>query len=203
MSTIERRSTPSPVGLISAPVRGQADSALRITGYAALFNVETVIAGLFREKIAPGAFRAAIRRDDVRCLFNHSSALVLGRTKAGTLRLSEDAKGLRYECIIDADSTMAMDVLRMIRRGDVSQSSFAFELQTRDDVEYSRDKGQELMLRTIKRAKLYDVSPVTYPAYEEATVSADAIAAAGRAGGSPLSRPNEIHYQRLRIAELS
>ena len=68
----------------------------RISGHAALYNSEAVIAGLFRETILPGAFTAAIGRDDVRCLFNHSPDYVLGRTKSGTLTLSEDARGLRY-----------------------------------------------------------------------------------------------------------
>ena len=78
---------------------------MEISGCAAVFDTETVIAGLFRERIAPGAFREAIARDDVRALFNHNPDLVLGRKSAGTLTLREDAKGLHYTVRLnDADS---------------------------------------------------------------------------------------------------
>src|SRR5687767_38420 len=116
---IERR-----FGTDSPEVR-KAGGKPTIAGYAALFDVEANLL-FFREKIAPGAFRRAIReRHDVRGLLNHNPDLVLGRTTAGTLRLVEDRKGLHYE-IDPPDTTVGHDVTESIRRGDISQSSFAF-----------------------------------------------------------------------------
>ena len=83
-----------PAGMRIERVEGTAP---KIGGYAAVFNREAVIAGMFREQIAPGAFTDAIGRDDVRALFNHDANFVLGRTVSGTLRLSEDETGLRYD----------------------------------------------------------------------------------------------------------
>src|SRR5687768_5826990 len=86
----------------------EADDKSTIGGYAAVFNQETVIGGGmwgFREQIAPGAFDTAIENDDVRALFNHDPNYVLGRTVSGTLKLSADKKGLRYD--VDLPDTVA------------------------------------------------------------------------------------------------
>ena len=92
-----------------------------ITGYAANYNVETSIADLFREVVRPGSFTAAIAgRDDVRCLINHDANFILGRTKSGTLRLSNDAKGLRYDVTLP-NTNCARDLHVSIARGDVSR----------------------------------------------------------------------------------
>lgn len=161
--------------VVSLPIEvRQAGDARTLTGYAAVFNRETTIAGLFREQIAPGAFTEAVGRDDVRALFNHDPNFVLGRTAAGTLTLREDETGLHYEAIPPAVS-WANDLLVSVSRGDITQSSFAFSVEAE---EWTHAKRGEMPLRTITRAKLYDVSPVTYPAYEETTVSARSRAAA-------------------------
>ena len=157
-------------------VRAATDGSVgTIVGYAAVFNQETVIGRYFpfREVIAPGAFAEAIKTDDVRALFNHDPNLVLGRNVAKTLRLEEDSTGLRYEIDLP-DTTAARDVKTLIERGDVSGSSFAFEIVSSDDEEWddSPVKDGKLPLRTIKKMSLYDVSPVTYPAYEGTSVSA-------------------------------
>jgi HK97 family phage prohead protease len=156
--------------------RKQEDGPGTIVGYAALFNEETVIGRYygFREVIAPGAFAAAIKNDDVRALFNHNADIVLGRNKiAKTLRLDEDKKGLRYEVDLP-DTVAAGDVRKLIERGDVSGSSFAFTIESDDDEawDYEPVKKGQLPIRTIKRVSLYDVSPVTYPAYEGTSISA-------------------------------
>jgi HK97 family phage prohead protease len=169
--------------------RAAAEGAARgLVGYAAVFDSPTEIAGYFVEKIAPGAFSKAIGRDDVRCLFNHSDNLVLGRTASGTLRLSEDAKGLRYEC--DPPNTAwANDLMELIGRGDVSQSSFAFRA-TREEW----DETGDLPVRTVLECELFDVSPVTYPAYEDSEVGlrkvGEKILAEARSAG--LVRPSAI-----------
>lgn len=147
-----------------------------IAGYAAVFNSDTRIGDYFIERIAPGAFAKAIGRDDVRCLFNHSDNLVLGRTKSGTLRLSEDSKGLRYECD-PPDTTWARDVVALIGRGDVSQSSFAFRALRQE-----WDDSGEIPVRTILEVELYDVSPVTYPAYDDTEVGVRCLTEARSAG---------------------
>jgi hypothetical protein len=136
-----------------------------MVGHAAVFNQETDIGGWFREMILPGAFAESIGQDDVRALFNHSPDYVLGRNKAGTLMLTEDEQGLRVE-IDPPDTQFARDLSVSIERGDISQMSFAFEIKDSKDVDWERGGKGMLDLRKIKRAKLYDVSPVTFPAYE-------------------------------------
>lgn len=144
-----------------------------IAGYAAVFNTETIIGSSmwgFREQIAPEAFDDAIKTDDVRALFNHDPNILLGRTESGTLRLKVDKKGLRYEVDLP-DTVQAKDVRTLIQRGDVSGSSFGFIVEEDDWDEREVKKGK-LPLRTIKKASLFDVSPVTYPAYPQTSVSA-------------------------------
>jgi HK97 family phage prohead protease len=143
-----------------------------ISGYAALFNVETVIAGLFRERIAPGAFAEGLKRDDVRALFNHNPDVVLGRKIAGTLSLREDANGLVYRVLLNEHDPAAASVAAKIERGDVSGSSFWFAVVAPDDEEWTPpDARGGLPLRTLKKLRLIDVSAVTFPAYEPTTVS--------------------------------
>jgi HK97 family phage prohead protease len=143
-----------------------ADSP-QISGYAAVFNT-TADLGMFRERIKPGAFTRAIQESqDVRCLFNHDADYVLGRTKSGTLRLSEDDQGLRFECDMP-NTQMGRDVREMILRGDVDQCSFGFVV-TKENVSYNQDGTVD---REIQDVDLFDVSPVTYPAYTETSVEA-------------------------------
>lgn len=155
-----------------------AEDGPRLVGYAARFNAETVIAGSFRERIAPGAFTDAVSHDDVRALFNHDPSRILGRTKSGTLALREDDQGLRYEVLINASDPEAVSVLAKVQRGDVDGSSFAFAVEQSTDEEWDYSDRAKLPLRTIKRATLYDVSPVVYPAYDATSVSARARTAA-------------------------
>jgi HK97 family phage prohead protease len=137
----------------------------KIGGHAALFNSLSQDLGGFVERIAPGAFDAVLN-DDVRALLNHQPDYVLGRTKSGTLSLSVDDRGLVYEADLPATS-YADDLLELVARGDVDQSSFAFEIA---DDQWDKIDGE--YVRTILQfARLYDVSPVTYPAYVETSVS--------------------------------
>lgn len=159
--------------------RSDATAMRRLSGYAALYDTETVIGGLFREVIERGAFTKALQRgDDVRALFNHDANVILGRSTSGTLRLFEDALGLRYE--VDLPDTQAgRDLWTLVERGDVTQSSFAFAV---DDQEWRA--GGELALRVVKDVRLFDVSPVTYPAYNETSVSVRSAAVAATAAAS-------------------
>ena len=144
-------------------VRAQGDAdELRVEGYAAVFNQETNL-GFFREQIARGAFED-VMNDDVRLLLNHDGA-PLARTTNQTLTLSVDDEGLRYEAIL-SDTTQGRDLYKMIKRGDITQSSFAFTIK-------GEEWDKETNTRTItKVGRLLDVSPVTYPAYPQASVSA-------------------------------
>jgi uncharacterized protein len=153
-------------------IEWRADDAAELgtlRGYAAVFNSPTVIGSLFRELILPGAFTAALDRDDVRALWNHDPNYVLGRVKAGTLDLGEDEVGLRYT-VRPPDTTWARDLIASVARGDITQSSFAFRV-TQDRWEPPASAA-ELPLRLIEGVELYDVSPVTYPAYEQTSVAA-------------------------------
>jgi len=170
------------------------DGKRRIVGYAAVFDSLSVDLGGFVERIRPGAFSKTIKTADVRALWNHDANYVLGRTKSGTLRLAEDDKGLRIE-IDPPDTTWANDLITSIERGDVDQMSFGFRA-IRD--EWSKEDGQTV--RELIEVELFDVSPVTFPAYEATQVSVrTALAARGidferlagvstrAANGSPLT----------------
>jgi hypothetical protein len=145
----------------------RADSgAITIDGYAAVFNSLSEDLGGFREQILPGAFTGCLKNEpDVRCLFNHNESRILGRTKSGTLTLDEDDRGLHYACDLP-DTQYARDLATSIERGDIDQCSFGF---------YCLDDDWAMMdetpVRSVKSAELFDVSPVTYPAYPDTEVS--------------------------------
>lgn len=147
--------------------RSQGDSESNvIEGYAAVFNSPTDIWGMFTEIIAPGAFADAIAsNDDIRALFNHDWNNVLGRTKSGTLRLSEDARGLKFEVDLP-NTTLARDLSESLRRGDISQCSFGF-VPTSETWDYE----PEIPVRTINTVELHEISVVSIPAYEDTEVS--------------------------------
>ena len=147
-------------------IEWREDGEGKIKGHAAVFDMESTAGRYFREKIAPGAFTASIQSDDVRALWNHDPNYVLGRNTAGTLTLTEDERGLAYE-IDPPDTQWARDLQVSIKRGDITQSSFGFEVIKQEWVEHK----DELPLRIIREAKLWDVSPVTYPFYEQTDVA--------------------------------
>ena len=170
---IERRVIDRPVEVREA---GDGQPAA-IIGYAALYGVLSDNLGGFREMLLPGAFADRLG-DDVRALWQHDSSHVFGRTVSGTLTLEEDAIGLRY-IVTPPDAQWARDALVSIQRGDVSQSSFAFSVLDGERWDYSEDGG---VVRYITRvARLYDVSPVTYAAYPQTSVSVQQRAADLRA----------------------
>jgi len=136
-----------------------------IAGYAAKFNALSEELWGFREQIAPGAFDDVLA-DDVRALFNHDPNFVLGRTTSKTLAISVDQTGLRNE-IMPPDTQWARDLMTSMKRGDITQQSFAFTVKN-DSWEWNKET--DLVTRTIlKLERLYDVSIVTYPAYPQTT----------------------------------
>ncbi len=148
----------------------QQDGPRMITGYAAVFNTLSLDLGGFREMILPGAFAQTIGENDVRALFNHDANYVLGRNRAGTLRLREDENGLAIEIDLP-DTQWARDLAVSVGRGDVTQMSFSF--RTRKD-EWLEVPGQGIV-RRLMDVELFDVSLVTYPAYPATTAQARAL----------------------------
>jgi HK97 family phage prohead protease len=141
------------------------DDTPTIRGYAAVFNEwADIIPGVFRERIAPGAFRKTIREADVRALVNHDPNYVLGRNRAGTLQLREDKHGLAVE-IVPPDAQWARDLMVSMKRGDISQMSFGFR-PVKWTEEPAEDPGKPLEV-TLQEARLFDVSVVTFPAYPQ------------------------------------
>lgn len=147
--------------------RANADSGVTtVRGYAAKFNTLSDPLGGFREQIAPGAFDGVLD-NDVRSFFNHDMNIILGRTVAGTLRISVDDTGLAYEVDLP-DTQVARDLIISMDRGDITQSSFAFSVSPNGDTWDETEDG--VIVRTItKFSRLYDVSPVSIPAYPDAT----------------------------------
>ncbi len=163
------------ISSVDAEFRANNDNNKKtIEGYAAIYDVPADM-GWYTEYIRAGAFAKTLKEADVRALFNHDPNQVLGRNKSGTLQLSSDKKGLKY--IADLPGTRAAeDVYELISRGDVSQSSFAFktvkdnwfteQVTAQDGTKLTRDARELLEVR------LYDISPVTYPAYIQTSVGA-------------------------------
>ena len=144
----------------------EADGEMYISGYFAAFNSEYEMWPGALESIADTAFDGALA-DDIRCLIDHETRLVLGRNKAGTLTLKVDTRGLWGEARINPNDQDAVNLYERVKRGDVDQCSFGFDIL---DEEFE-DRG-DLVKWTIKKVKLYEVSVVTFPAYEETSVSA-------------------------------
>lgn len=146
--------------------RAEETGDLYISGYFSVFNSPYELFPGATESIAETAFDGALS-DDIRCLVNHDTTLVLGRTKAGTLTLKIDSRGLWGEVKINPKDQDAMNLYERVKRGDVDQCSFGFDIL---DEEFE-DRGDTVHW-TIKKVKLYEVSVVTFPAYEETSVTA-------------------------------
>ncbi len=194
-------------------IRSADGKPSKITGYAAVYynasdpGTEFVMGryGSFSlvERLMPGCFDRAVREDDVRGYFNHNRDAILGRTKSGTLRLSTDAKGLRYE-IDPPDTQVARDLLESLKRGDVTGSSFAFEYSETSTVDQRLPDGTEREIIEVRSVILYDVGPVTEPAY--ASTTSEARAQARKASGGLRWTPEAMrrHVEKIEsdLAEL-
>lgn len=150
-----------------------ADTGKRsLRGHAAVFEELSEDLGGFREKIRAGAFAEAIKTDDVRALFNHDPNHVLGRSTSGTLRMKEDKDGLLVDIDLP-DTQVARDLHTSVERGDISQMSFGFSVREGGQEWFEDDDGQAI--RTLTNLRLFDVSPVTYPAYPQTDVAARSL----------------------------
>jgi len=137
-----------------------------IEGYFSVFDSDYQLWEGVSESVAPGAFSETLG-NDIRALIDHDPRLVLGRCKSGTLKLREDSKGLWGKIKINRNDTDAMNLYARIKRGDVDQCSFGFNILDQDLTQ--RDGGVHW---TIRKVDLHEVSVVTFPAYEETTVTA-------------------------------
>lgn len=164
MQSSERRSAPTE---FEVRARKGDSGGMVVVGHAAVFRRMSQNLGGFVECIDPAAFdRSLGDNPDVRALINHKPSMLLGRTRSGTLRLSKDDMGLHYE-IDMPDRQDARDLLVSMERGDISHSSFAFRLMPDGD-EWSLT-DDDFPCRTLMAVSIHngDVSPVTYPAYED------------------------------------
>lgn len=170
----------------------------KLRGTAAVFNSLSEDLGGFREQIAPGAFASALASSDVRALYNHDANMVLGRTSAGTLRLMETDKGLEFEVDLP-DTSYARDLMACMQRGDINQCSFGFSIGEDGDT-WQRDAAG-MWTRTICNvSRLYDVSPVTYPAYPETECALRSLRAAKAGdGGEGMEEAGEQEIIRIKL----
>lgn len=186
METMEKRTYKSS----KIEIETRADAPPVIKGHAAIFNaIES--GGWFREMVMPGAFTDSLKEDDIRALWNHDTTMVLGRNRAQTLKLWEDERGLAIE-ITPPDTQTARDLMETIRRGDVTQMSFGFQVKRATWIE---EDGED-DLRQLDSIKLWEVSPVTFPFYKDTDVSLKAEHRAWRDSQAPLVK--KIHYYRIK-----
>lgn len=163
---------------IASELRAESQGdELSLAGYAALFNSDSKDLGGFKERIAPGAFTRSLQAgDDVKCLINHDPSHLLGRTKNGTLTLSQDERGLKFRVALNPESQAHRDLHALIKNGTMDECSFAFTIAPNGDSfdEAEDENGQRYQRRTLRDVNLMDVSCVTYPAYNTTSVSARA-----------------------------
>ena len=193
MNKLERRTLEAVELRAESP--GNDDTMPALVGHAAVFGRLSEDLGGFRERIAPGAFEATLAEDDIRALINHRDEYVLGRNRAGTLRLAEDDEGLSVRIEPPATS-YARDLVASIERGDISGMSIGF--RTIAD-EWNMEDGEPV--RTLKAVRLYDVSPVTFPAYPATDVALRALSAFRDTLKPPLPWRRQLAGRRLQLIE--
>ena len=150
----------------------QEGETLTAVGYASVFDRMSQNLGGFVERVAPGTFRSTIKQADVRALFNHEPDQLLGRSGNGSLRMSEDDKGLFYEIDLNVETTLGRDVAAHLKRADLYGSSFGF--RTISDEWGETDDGYPM--RTLTEVALRDLGPVVFPAYEASEASLRSLA---------------------------
>lgn len=151
-------------------IREDDEGKRTLSGYAVKWEKKSSVLGMFfkfREQVEKGAFSESLKNDDQRFLWSHDMSKVLGRTKNDTLALKEDNTGLRFDLELP-NTTLGNDTYESISRGDIDGVSFGFKVED-DSVEEPDD---DIPLRTVKQAKLLEVSAVAFPAYPDSAVSA-------------------------------
>jgi len=197
--TIERRCVAAQIAIRAANPDPEAPTSATVVGYASIFDSPSATATPdFVEIIRPGAFTRTLRENpDVRAFWNHNLDFILGRAKANTLSLEEDAKGLRFELILP-DSPTGQDARSAIERGDVDAMSFGF-ITRKDEMRKDQD-GR--IVREIFDVDLIEISPVIFPAYEETSAELRSRVEAVRASqveSVDWSRPHRIALRDLEL----
>lgn len=160
-------------------IREADDGSMSLRGYAAVFNsLSEPIFGMFRERIAPGAFKRSIADGDhdVYALWQHDSSFPLARKSKGTLRLAEDKRGLAVEIDLPATS-YGRDAAEAVRSGLVDKMSFGFGVPEGGDRLTDERSEDGYPIRELTDVELYEVSPVTFPAYPDTQLSARSLEA--------------------------
>jgi HK97 family phage prohead protease len=156
-------------------VRDVDDNTGTISGYGAVFNSPSLLlSGGFIETVSPGAFKKSLNergtqtsKEDIFAYWNHNSDIVLGSKRAGTLRLKEDETGLSYEIDMDLRSQEVRDKYYTVQRGNVSSSSFGFDVPKDGDQWILPQNDEEPVQRVLRSVRLHEVSIVSTPAYPE------------------------------------
>ena len=205
----ERRSLTLSDASVSIDDAGET-AGPRFGGHAAVFSSRTAIGNPqtfgFFEEIAPGAFSKTLAEGDARMLVDHDSAHVVSRVSAGTLRLSQDQRGLAVDSELDTNLSYVNDLVANLRNGNITGMSFGFQV-VKDDwsTEEARNAEggtSEVEVRIIREAKLIEVSPVTFPAYESTDAGVrDSITTALRHRGDPEAIARRAKF-RPELAEL-
>lgn len=164
---------------------------MRLTGHASVFNSESVDLGGFVEVVKPGAFERSIAENDVHAFVNHNSDMVIGRNVAGTLRLSEDANGLRTEIDLP-DTSYARDLAISVERGDITGMSFGFRVRPGGQTITEKDDGT--ILRELNDIDLFEVSTTPMPAYPATDVARRSI-------GLDNEKPEPVQTDLVELAE--
>ena len=193
MNKLERRALEAVELRAESP--GNDDEMPALVGHAAVFDRLSEDLGGFRERVAPGAFAATLAEDDIRALINHRNEYVLGRNRADTLRLAEDDEGLSVR-IEPPETSYARDLVASIERGDISGMSIGF--RTIAD-EWNMEDGEPV--RTLKAVRLYDVSPVTFPAYPATDMALRALTAFRDTLKPPVPWRRQLAGRRLQLIE--
>lgn len=213
MATAERRQV--PLADSGWKLRADGDAATPLfTGYAAKFDDRTAIGNPltwgFYEEIAPGAFTKTLNEGDPRFLVDHDTRLIVARDSAGDLRLSEDAVGLATEADLDTELSYVKDLVRNLEKRRITGMSFMFSVVksdwSREDVEAVIDgetRSVSVEVCRLLEVRLYEVSAVTFPAYEstEASLRSVAAALARRGDEDAIARHVELKPELARFIE--
>jgi HK97 family phage prohead protease len=175
-----------------------ADAPSQFVGHAAVFNSRTAIGNPltwgFYEQINPGAFTKTLKEGDARFLVDHDTSLLVARVSAGDLRLAEDDLGLAVDSELDTEVSYVRDLIRNVDKRRITGMSFGFQVVkddwTTEEVSTSDGQTAEVEVRTIQEVRLFEVSAVTFPAYEETDAALRALAL--RDDPDPLGRRQHL-----------
>lgn len=210
LPTTERRRLTLPDAGVS--VRAEGDEPPRFVGYASKFNARTAIGNPltwgFYEEVADGAFTKTLTEGDSRFLVDHDSRLIVSRVSADTLRLAQDKTGLAVDSDLNVRKSYVADLVENLSDGSITGMSFGFEVMKEDwetiDVETKDGDSVQAELRILREVKLWEVSAVTFPAYDstEASLRSVATALVQRGDEDAILRHAEFKPELLRMTEV-